>query len=341
MSCFILLLLVSAVFSWNLCCPRGGDAPVEWTCGDNCPVGTYNYVPSFMLEATTYRLWWCGGYHGDSVFYATSNNLDSNWPHPSTPVFGPSHTPYQFDEQGSCDPSVIKFPDGTLYLYYGGIGRYHASDGYWETAIGVAKSTNNGSSWSRLNGGNPVIVTSGNKRGNLYGAGQPSVVNIGGLGGYNYMIYTDTGGNDPSGVADCIYLARSTDPSFGSGIEYWQGFGSGFASHGKSNHALCCLCASGDLIYWDSKRVWVLLASIDGDNPPGYGVWTFDANFNSKVAYNFFTGPHVDGPGVLKSPLGHGIDSSGQLLLDLMRGVGDRAVISGWKLAHMGANLVN
>lgn len=182
--------------------PRGGSSPVLYR-------SFYDYVPAIMQDGL-YRMWWCGGYQGDYIYYSQSSSLSGPWSTPQqvlTPTFGAT-----FDGGHVCDPSVIRV-NGVYYMYYGGNTE---PTGY--TKIGVATSTN-GINWTRANGGNPIISSAGYPHAfpNPYGAGQPSAMYV---DGFFYLAYTDTMGqasNTYNGAG--IYVLRSQDPLFQSGVQ--------------------------------------------------------------------------------------------------------------------------
>ena len=243
-ACLIVLLISSCDATstpFNSTNDRGGATPTLWV--DNLD-GTldYNYSPSVVYDFSSvlhkqmYRTYWCAGgqpdHIGDTVYYAEGSSMQGPWYtkegqqwDPLTAqksfVFQSTHNGDDWDSFHTCDPNVVSDGSGKIYLYYGGacdcsfftsrnchnICNEAALGG---TAIGVAESTDNGYTFTRLNNGLPIVRGAMITRDSLYGAGQPSVVFKDGM---FWMLYTDTTGRSSSRGGG-IYCIRSTSPLF-------------------------------------------------------------------------------------------------------------------------------
>lgn len=167
---------------------------------------TYLYAGSVMFDPADakFKYWGCGGVAGDYVILKEASDLEdldtAPWQHALTPTAQLG----DFDGFQVCDPSVVEH-DGLLYLHYSGINFPTELDHV--TKMGVAVSYNRGRTFERLFSGQPIKEPT---HGNLYGAGQSSVVR--GPDGLFYMLYSDT--SDSSPTENWIRFMRSPVPSF-------------------------------------------------------------------------------------------------------------------------------
>ena len=189
----------------------------------------YDYAPSAIYEpgpgvTRPYKIWWCaqvpypghgwGSSSWDTIHYADSTTPNGPWGNVQI-AFSPTTSSSSFDNDHTCDPSVVK-SGGKHYLYYGGLDSI-PGDGDL-TAIGVAVSTNGGKTFSSLTTAPIVTADGGNVRPTAlvpgvqysYGAGQPTVIRA---NGKFYMVYTDDTGTGGSAYGG-IYMLRSTSPKF-------------------------------------------------------------------------------------------------------------------------------
>lgn len=320
--------------------------------GSNSPAlarGSYDYAPSVMHDGV-YKMWWCGGIAGDHVLYAEASSLDGPWHSHGSSAAGSYDDVFQptggatFDGAHTCDPSVVRM-NGTYYLYYGGLALPNAP--VLTTMIGVATSKD-GMSWTRLNGGNPIIVPVRDYKSvkNDYGAGQPSAI---ALDGKIYLMFTDTtglGGNQVNGAGQ--YVMRSADPTFQTGVEELGA--NGFHAYAAATHTAHSVIEafSADWQYVDAIDSF-LIAS---DNTPGEtSLHLLDQSFKERAGSpQKITGVWAEGPGLASRPDKHAIPPSvtatsgscGALPVDVMRAVvtvpnGD---VNTWDLAHDGVDLV-
>lgn len=177
----------------------------------------YNYGPAALRDGAQYRLWWCSqlpgaGPPGDDILYASSSSPSGPYGVPgaaAAAVF--SGRPGAFDGMHTCDPSVLK-TSGRYYLYYTGASGDHAHG----NAIGVA-SSQDGLTWQRESGGNPIVLPSHEvNRANVYGAGQPSAVY---LDGWFYLMFTDTTASGAGWNGAGQFVLRASDPQFSRNVE--------------------------------------------------------------------------------------------------------------------------
>jgi hypothetical protein len=182
---------------------------------------TYLYAPTVMFDETSghYKMWACGGATnpagtGDTVIYKEATTLEglgsAGWQQAFFPRFDG-----KFDHTHACDPSVIRV--GTdFYLYYSGMDERESSPRKDTTSIGVAKSSDGGRTFTRLNGGNPIAgleLPLGSFDPGAYGTGQPAVVQA--PNGYFYMIYTHQEDRPAqSKNRSMLRVIRSLDPAF-------------------------------------------------------------------------------------------------------------------------------
>ncbi len=327
---------------WLTGTPRGGETPALVR-------PDYDYVPSVMLDGV-YRMWWCGfgSPSGDWIHYAEADSLAGPWhsrsstvPGSYDSVFGPSYAPGTFDEAHACDPSVIRV-GGTYYLFYGGIN--YAGSAEHTTKIGVASSPD-GFTWTRLNGGQPIISPARDYRTattNPYGAGQPSITY---LDGKFYIAFTDTTGRASPMPADNgagVYVMRSADPTFQTGVEELTA--GGFAPYDAATHTGYSLnnAFSVDWQFVDALDTFAMAISraVTATGPYFTEVVFYTRDLSRGLAGPRLPGSWADGPGIVSRPDKHAVPSAscGVVPLDVMRAVGSS--IPTWDLAPVGADLV-
>lgn len=333
--------------------PDAGDAglpPLTWTVGGarggDTPVlehKSYDYAPSIIHDGV-YRMWWCGGIAGDHILYAEATKLDGPWhSHGSEAVnsfddvFQPTGGATDFDGQHTCDPSVVRV-DGTYYLYYGGLSKTGSAPHI--TMIGVAQSSD-GRSWTRLNGGKPILVPKRNDSTlpNTYGAGQPSAL---ALGGKLYLIYTDTtglGGNQVNGAGQ--YVLRSSDPTFQTGVEELGP--NGFAPRTAATETAYSLVEAFSVDWQYVDAIDAFAIAIDGSS--GFTkVRLFDQDLHAIAGKDILLkGVWADGPGIVSRPDKHAIpgDSCDVIPFDTFHGASPipGGGPSTWDLTHDGADI--
>jgi hypothetical protein len=309
---------------------RGGNTPVYSRT-------SYDYVPSVMKDGV-YRMWWCGGIAGDYILYAEANSPSGPWhargstaANSYNTVFRPTGNAAQFDGIHVCDPSVIRV-DSTYYMYYGGYG-----DGTGTTMIGVASSPD-GLNWTRLNGGNPIIVPARDYRTvpNQYGAGQPSVTHV---NGKFHLIFTDSTGYAVDGNGGGQFVLRSSDPTFQSGVEELTA--TGFAPMTAANHTRHSLLAafSVDWQYVDTNDTFAI--AVDGPTTSATRVFLYDSALSQQVDSFDIAGSWTEGPAIVSRPDKHAVASStcGTVPVDILRSVGPGGPDT-WNLAHAGVDLL-
>lgn len=364
---------------------RGGDAPVL------VRPGAYDYVPSVLDIGGTLHMWWCGSTAGDGILHAQSENgpggpwhsFDSTVPNSIDVTFRPRGQEPGFDLKDAdvfdslhvCDPSVIQV-GGVLYLYYGGdtlhntigqniVEKTCACDGIavcgqnqcdGTTRIGVARSTNGGRSWERLNDGLPIVQPAWARPGakfeatnpSPYASGQPSVTFV---GDRFYLIYTDSTGaatNPVSGAGQ--FVLRSTDPTFQADLEELacvqrdaQGcLATAFVPFSPSLHTRYSLIEgfSVDWQYSDDLDAFVV-ANHRNDGEMEILLFSrTDLRGENPLAVLTLPGSWRDGPGIVSTPDRHAIRGpvSQSLRIDLLRAVGGDDVNT-WDLAFRGADL--
>ncbi len=326
--------------TWTTEGPRGGDAVV-------LSHVSYDYAPTVMHDGV-YRMWWCGGIAGDHILYAEATALNGPWHgHASTKayddVFQPTGDATGFDGEQTCDPSIVR-TDGVYYMYYGGLAKRGAP--LRTTQIGVARS-DDGYSWTRLNGGAPILTTVRDYKTvkNGYGAGQPSAIF---KDGKFWLLYTDTtglGGNQGNGAGQ--YVLRSADPTFQTGVEELTA--TGFLPRTAANHTGYSLLEafSVDWQYADSIDAFVVASH------PSSGltkVTLFDGTTLKELPGSAIqaAGHWRDGPGIVSRPDKHALPgpngSCNTIPFDFMTGMSTAADFKGptntWDLTHSGLDLV-
>ncbi|NOK16435.1 beta-xylosidase [Corallococcus carmarthensis] len=309
---------------------RGGSTPVYSRT-------SYDYVPSVMKDGV-YRMWWCGGIAGDYILYAEADSLSGPWhargstaANSYNTVFRPTGNAAQFDGIHVCDPSVIRV-DATYYMYYGGYG-----DGTGTTMVGVASSPD-GLNWTRLNGGNPIIVPARDFHTvpNQYGAGQPSVTFV---NGKFYLIFTDSTGYAVDGNGGGQFVLRSSDPTFQTGVEELTA--TGFAPRTAANHTRHSLIGafSVDWQYVDTNDTFAI--AVDGPTTGATRVFLFNSELNQQLDQFDIAGTWTEGPAIVSRPDKHAVASStcGTVPVDILRSVGTGDVNT-WNLARSGVDLL-
>ena len=293
---------------------------------------SYDYTPSVMYDGV-YKMWWCAGVAGDYIMYAEAASLDGPWNVLGT-VLGPTGDPASFDGEHTCDPSVIRV-DGTYYMYYGG---YPGGAGE-TTRIGVATSPD-GRSWTRMNGGNPIVVPARDWRTlpNAYGAGQPTVTHVDGL---FYLAFTETtarGANPGNGAGQ--FVIRSPDPVFHTGVEELTA--SGFVPRTPAVQGTFSIldAFSTDWQYIDAVDVFAM--AFNGGSSDHTHVHLFDADTMREIEGSPIRVPGVwaEGPGIVSRADKHALPGAtcGTIPIDLMRAVYTvfGGGIDSWDLAHTG-----
>jgi hypothetical protein len=266
------------------------------------PAAPYNYAPSLIVDGGRTKMWWCSqlpgaGPAGDDILYATAAT-------PNGPFKGPSGKPADavfsgrgtdFDAVHTCDPSVIRV-NGTYYLYYTG----SAGDRVHGNSIGVATSQD-GVHWTRANGGSPVVWPSmGQSRDNTYGVGQPSILYQGGL---FYLMYTDTSNGSAGWNGAGQFVIRSADPTFSTGVQALSD--KGFISSESITPGVAKSIVdafSADWMYSDALNAFV----VAHETAKGTAITFYDRDLRSHP-YRQVTipGPWQEGPGLVRTPLGH------------------------------------
>ncbi|MFC1638137.1 hypothetical protein ACFL2R_01820 [Patescibacteria group bacterium] len=219
----------------------------------------YDYAPEVIVEYNgnnqqCWRMYWCGGMCGDYVYYSKvcGSISDSDeamlsrfWGARQDYVLTPRryHPTNVGDKMHTCDPVVVK-ANNEYYMYYGGFPAIESTrvvDGKkisitnfpnpgdkGSTYIMGAES-NDGVNWRRMNNGDPIVhpylsvsdINAWMKAVNKYGVGQPLALTDD--EGYIYLMYTSStapGGSERNGAG--IFVMRSKDPTFNTGVEELQ-----------------------------------------------------------------------------------------------------------------------
>ncbi len=323
---------------------RGGDAPVYVN------AATYDYSPSVMLDGV-YRMWWCcggtsGGVAGDHICYAEGSALDGPWharasttANTHDEVFHGTGNVADFDGTHTCDPSVVRVEDGTYYMFYGGISESTPTPTW--TRIGVASSPD-GFAWTRLNGGKAIVDAARDPYSaglpNKYGAGQPSVVS---LGGAFYLIHTDTtgvGGNQGNGAGQ--YVLRSADPTFQTGVDELSA--TGFVARGKTTYTGYSLVEAfgADWQYVDTIDAFAI--ADDGADPTATVLHFFTRALDPLHDDQRIPGHWSEEPALVSRPDRHAVPwggACGTIAMDVVRSVGTGGQPNTWDLAHDGVDI--
>lgn len=279
----------------------------------------YNYAPSVLWDGGRYRMWWCSQLGianppGDDILLAESGSVDGPFAGPDgtggTPVFSGSSG--GFDAMHTCDPSVVKVA-GTYYLYYTGAAGDHAHG----DAIGLATSPD-GRVWTRANGGRPLVTAAGNvNRGNTYGAGQPSAVYV---GGYFYLMFTDTTGQATGANGAGQFVLRSPDPAFTKDVEALGDSGFRVVADTSSRARSVVDAFSADWMWVDSLAAF----AIAHETRDGTTITFWDIGFRfHPYEPLLIPGPWREGPGLVRRGDGHAVVSPdnpcGKVAIDLVR----------------------
>lgn len=299
----------------------------------------YNYAPSVLLDGGRYRMWWCSQLGvanppGDDILLAESTSMDGPFAGPDgsggTPVYSGSTN--GFDAVHTCDPSVVKVA-GTYYLYYTGAAGDHAHG----NAIGLATSTD-GRVWRRANGGQPLVTASRNvNRGNTYGAGQPSVVYV---GGYFYLMFTDTTGQASGHNGAGQFVLRSPDPAFRKKVEALSNSGFKPVADTSARPRSVVDAFSADWMWVDSLAAF----AIAHETRDGTTITFWDIGFRFQPYKPLLVpGPWREGPGLVRRADGHAVVSPdnpcGKVAIDLVRATVE-APAGPSNLRHFGVDAV-
>ncbi|MET0237662.1 MAG: beta-xylosidase [Kibdelosporangium sp.] len=290
------------------------DGGVVVAAGENAQ---YNYAPAVMTDGGRVRMWWCSQLvsaapPGDDVVYADAAVPLGPYTTPRA-VFG--GTGAGFDGRHTCDPSVIRV-NGTYYLYYTGAPDDHSNG----NAIGLATSPD-GLNWTRAKGGQPIVSSSFDvRRGNAYGAGQPSVLY---LDGWFYLMFTDTTGRGAHENGAGQFVLRSQGPAFDTHVETLtdKGFLPGAGRERSIVDAF-----SADWMWVDALDAF----AIGHETGSGTTLTFWDRDF-TKHPYQpvVVPGPWEEGPGLARRADGHapisGNDPCGRVSVDVFRATRDRA----------------
>jgi hypothetical protein len=298
----------------------------------------YDYVPSVIADAATYRIWWSGAEKaglGDIIFYTSvgRRNLDTAGAEALyllCPSFQTQVTKYTlFDGLHTCDPSVLRI-DGGFYMYYGGLSERKRPENSLRvmTKLGVALSSD-GLSWRRTNNGLPIMEPRAiaSDQAGSYGLGQPSAVH---LDSFFYIFFTDTLGPDGNG----IYLVRSKDPLLKVGLEFWSPPGFKCPEQKDRKDAVRLLKgASVDAAYIDEWNLFMVVFR----KSPGFmqGVF-FDRDFGRRISQIEIPMEWTEGPGLARDGNGWLVADhlpDGSLSFHLFRSVGEKNKPTSWDVA--------
>jgi hypothetical protein len=224
-------------------------------------------------------------------------------------------------------------------MYYGGLSQDPSAQTW--TAIGVASSPD-GFSWTRLNGGAPIVVAARdpftNALPNTYGAGQPSVTVVNGV---FYMIHTDTtglGGNQGNGAGQ--YVLRSADPTFQTGVEELAS--TGFVAKGSVPTTSYSLLEAFATDWQYSDMLGAFVDADDGPDSMSTTIYFFDGATLARLPSSISVpGTWTEEPAIVSRPDKHAVPwggACGTLAIDVLRSVGASSP-SSWNLAHDGIDL--
>jgi hypothetical protein len=284
--------------------------------GEDAP---YNYAPSVLSDGGRYRMWWCSQLGvakpaGDDILLAESTSMDGPFKGPDgkrgTPIF--SGRPGGFDGVHTCDPSVIRVA-GLYYMYYTGA----AGDHDHGNAIGLATS-HDGRVWTRVNDGKPLVTSARHvSNGNTYGAGQPSVVF---LGGKFYLMFTDTTGDGSGHNGAGQFVLRSPDATFSRDVEALGEDGFEPVPDTGARRRSVVDAFSADWMWVDSLAAF----AIAHETGNGTTITFWDIDFRTNP-YEPVLVPGIwrEGPGLVRRPDGHAVvstaDPCGTTTIDLVR----------------------
>lgn len=304
------------------------------------PGAPYNYGPTVMVDGGSIRTWWCSQYPaaqppGDDILYGASASLDGPFKGPggTDPIAVLSGDPGHFDGSHTCDPSVIRVKD-TYYLYYTGA----AGDRDLGNAIGLATSRD-GITWTRANGGNPIVIPSGDvRRDNAYGAGQPSVVY---LDGWFYLMFTDTTGRGAGWNGAGQFVLRAKDPAFVIGVEELGDQGFVPVPSTRTPRVRSVVDAfSADLMWVDALNAFAIAHETQDGTTITFANQDFTTTPYLPVV---IPGPWEEGPGLARGPDGHApvsaVDPCGRVPLDVLRATVIGQANAPTDLRHFGADV--
>ncbi|GAB3279742.1 hypothetical protein [Parasphingorhabdus pacifica] len=298
----------------------------------------YNYGPTVLFEDGRYRAWWCSqvpntGPPGDDILHASAPALDEEFRSergaPAVPVF--NGRPGGFDGMHTCDPSVVKV-GGRYFLYYTGASGDHAHG----NAIGVASSPD-GTRWRREAAGEPIVTAANEKRrGNTYGAGQPSVLH---LDGWFYLMFTDTtaAGTGANGAGQFVLRAR--DAEFSNRVEALTEAGFRPVDESSTRSWSVVDAFSADWMWVEALDVFAIAHQVDG----GTAITFWDREF-TRHPYErlLLSGRWREGPGLVRAPDGSARVSPenpcGDVPLDVIRAT--TANPSPTELRHVGVDVI-
>ncbi|MFI6770783.1 hypothetical protein [Streptomyces sp. NPDC050355] len=280
------------------------------------PGTAYDYAPSIM-EDRTYRMWWCGAPHGDTVpgddiMYAEADSPGGPFRQQRSVFNGRSDG----WDQHTCDPSVLRV-NGTYYMFYGGIKDPYPAN---RTEIGLATSTD-GLNWQRAHDGRPIISPSFDvNRANKYGAGQPSAIY---RDGKFYLLFTDTTGRGADAGGSGQFAWRSADPTFQKGVEVATAHGWRPRTDDNGRNFSVVKGFSVDWQYSDALDAFIVASN--GPRQDGTVLHFLDGNDLRVHPYadGFVPGTWTEGPGIVSRPDKHARASStgdcGRIPIDLVQ----------------------
>lgn len=296
----------------------------------------YDYAPSAMLDGV-YKVWWCGGIAGDHIFYSQASSLSGPWSSPSIVMYPSGGS--NFDGAHACDPSVIRV-NGIYYMYYGG-----NTDPGTITKVGLATSVD-GINWVRANGGNAIIGPAMVQTVEMYGAGQPSAIYLEGL---FYLLYTDTTGAASNPInGGGVYVVRSADPTFQSGVEVLAKptptSAPTFVPRTTANATSYRFMDAVSVDWMYSDAVDKFVVGINVGDPNGYFFFKsrpLTAEPSADAYQTTLPGATIDGFGLVRRPDGHARASTtcSTIPLDVMRGIGDPGNHNTWELGWVGRDV--
>lgn len=302
----------------------------------------YAFVPSGIVTPNRAQIWYAGSdakNYGDHIFYRNAPTIDGPFGIGGVNTYEVALRPRHFDgvyntfdAWHTCDPSVIKIPNGDWYLYYGGAAEGpDGSNKYgnkYVTEIGIATSKD-GRKWTRLHQGRSILRSHPDRPGIPtvpYGTGQPSAVF---KDGYVYVFYTDTvspASNPVNGAG--TYVIRSTDPTFFHGTQAWTGSGwVDIPNTGVSeplelylmrvSHPIAQQVVSSDVQY--SKILNKFIMGVHGIPKTLETVIINADNFNIDwIGKTSYDSQNADGPGFFRGSDGSSVLGSGDSVNGLL-----------------------
>lgn len=258
----------------------------------------YNYAPSVLRDGRGTKMWWCSqlpgaSAAGDDVLYAKAPHVDGPYSKAKAVFSGTGRN--TFDRVHTCDPSVIRV-HGTYYMYYTGAAdeREHAN------SIGIAQSTD-GVNWRRAAAGEPIASPAmGVRKGNTYGAGQPSVLH---LNGWYYLLYTDTSNRSSGWNGAGQFVLRAKDPTFSEHVQGLTDHGfidKGLITPGNARSVVDAF--SADWTYSDALDAF----AVAHETKRGTQITFYDKKLRTQPYRPLMLkGPWKEGPGLVRRPDGH------------------------------------